>query len=134
MMPDNDLDGMIDIVSDSPTELERATQYAENLATQLRKGYLAYCVLIVAREPRYTSDILRILGEAHLVAVEGTMYPLLSRLQKDGVLKHQWQESEQGPPRKYYSLTDYGSRVADELEKHITALDRTLKTLKKGVQ
>lgn len=129
-MQDKDLDGMID----GPTEAERAAKYAENLATQLRKGYLAYCVLLATKEPRYTSDILKLLADAHMVAVEGTMYPLLSRMQKDGLLQHEWQESEQGPPRKYYSITSYGQCVADELEEQIAALDKTLKQLKKGTK
>jgi PadR family transcriptional regulator PadR len=60
------------------------------------------------------------------------MYPLLSRLQRDGLLQHEWQESEQGPPRKYYSVTEYGQLVAKELEEQIMALEKTLKQLKKG--
>lgn len=127
-MQDANLDGMVD----GPTQAEKAVDYAENLAVQLRKGFLAYCVLLVAKEPRYTSDILRILHEANLVTVEGTMYPLLSRLQKDGLLKHEWQESEQGPPRKYYSTTEYGQMVAEQLAGQIEALNKTLKQLKKG--
>ncbi len=117
---------------DGSTEAQKAISYAENLATQLRKGYLAYCVLLATQTPRYTSDILRLLADAQMVAVEGTMYPLLSRLQKDGLLQHEWQESEQGPPRKYYSVTEYGRLVAKELDNQITALDKTLKKLKKG--
>ncbi len=104
--------------------------YAEQLATQLRKGFLAYCVLkVCSHEPKYTSDIITKLREAELVVVEGTIYPLLSRLQKDGLLAHEWQESEQGPPRKYYKITEYGSEVADHVTKKITALNTTLKKL-----
>lgn len=117
---------------DGSTEAQKAISYAESLATQLRKGYLAYCVLWATQTPRYTGDILRLLADAQMVAVEGTMYPLLSRLQKDGLLQHEWQESEQGPPRKYYSVTEYGRLVAKELDDQITALDKTLKKLKKG--
>lgn len=81
------------------------------LAVQLRKGFLAYCVLkVCSHEPVYTSDIIRKLREAELVVVEGTIYPLLSRLQRDGLLRHEWRESEQGPPRKYYAVTDAGRR------------------------
>ena len=112
----------------------RSEQYAEQLATQLRKGFLAYCVLnICGSQPRYTSDIIAELHKAELVVVEGTIYPLLSRLQKDGLLRHEWQESEQGPPRKYYSLTDEGRAVAIILKKHISTLNTTLKKLEKGV-
>lgn len=104
--------------------------YAEQLAVQLRKGFLAYCVLrVCSREPKYTSDIIGQLRGAELVVVEGTIYPLLSRLQKDGLLTHEWQESEQGPPRKYYRTTEYGAEVADQVEKKINALQSTLKKL-----
>ena len=105
-------------------------QYAEQLATQLRKGFLAYCVLkVCSHQPQYTSDIIAKLRQAELVVVEGTIYPLLSRLQKDGLLVHEWQESEQGPPRKYYKTTDYGDEVVGYTTKKITALNATLKKL-----
>lgn len=104
--------------------------YAEQLATQLRKGFLSYCVLIVcSHEPKYTSDIIRQLRSAELVVVEGTIYPLLSRLQKDGLLTHEWQESEQGPPRKYYVVTEYGREVAGFVKQKIDTLNATLKKL-----
>lgn len=110
--------------------MEDSEKYAEQLATQLRKGFLAYCVLrVCANEPQYTSDIIRRLSEAELVVVEGTIYPLLSRLQRDGLLAHEWQESEQGPPRKYYRVTDFGRQVTDHVTKKITALNATLKKL-----
>ena len=104
--------------------------YAEQLSVQLRKGFLAYCVLkVCSHQPKYTSDIITTLYHAELVVVEGTIYPLLSRLQKDGLLVHVWQESEQGPPRKYYQITDYGQQVVDQVAKKITALNATLKKL-----
>ncbi|RWZ78282.1 MAG: PadR family transcriptional regulator [Candidatus Microsaccharimonas sossegonensis] len=104
--------------------------YAEQLAVQLRKGFLAFCVLrVCSKKPKYTSDIINQLRSAELVVVEGTIYPLLSRLQKDGLLVHEWQESEQGPPRKYYRTTPYGTKVADQVEKKINALQTTLKKL-----
>lgn len=110
---------------DQPSE-----NYAEQLATQLRKGFLAYCVLkVCSGQPVYTSDIIRRLHEAELVVVEGTIYPLLSRLQKDGLLAHEWQESEQGPPRKYYKITAYGDEVMQHVTKKITTLNTTLKKL-----
>lgn len=112
-----------------------ATTYADNLATQLRKGYLAYCVLLICgQDRRYTSEIIARLREAELVVVEGTIYPLLSRLQKDGLLRHEWQESDQGPPRKYYCLTSYGEQVVDELRLQTKNLNATLKKLEKGSQ
>ena len=105
-------------------------EYAEQLAIQLRKGFLAYCVLkVCSHKSKYTSDIINELREAQLVVVEGTIYPLLSRLQKDGLLMHEWQESEQGPPRKYYVTTDYGNEVVLHVTKKIIALNNTLKKL-----
>ncbi len=111
-------------------EATSSEEYAEQLATQLRKGFLAYCVLrVCSHEPKYTSDIIARLREAELVVVEGTIYPLLSRLQKDGLLRHEWQESEQGPPRKYYKTTDYGDEVVAHTAKKVTELNATLKKL-----
>lgn len=113
---------------------QEAKDYTENLATQLRKGFMAYCVLLICQqEAHYTSDIIKRLSEADMVVVEGTIYPLLGRLQKDGLLEYNWRESEQGPPRKYYSLTDEGRAVAIILKKHISTLNTTLKKLEKGV-
>ena len=109
--------------------------YAESLAIQLRKGFLVYCVLLVcAKQPQYTGDIVKQLSESELMVVEGTIYPLLSRLQKYGYLQHEWQESEQGPPRKYYALTEYGQHVMIELKQRIRTLSSTLKTLEKGAK
>lgn len=109
---------------------KNSEQYAEQLAVQLRKGFLAFCVLrVCSKAPKYTSDIISQLRTAELVVVEGTIYPLLSRLQKDGLLMHEWQESEQGPPRKYYRTTPYGMEVAALVEKKINALQATLKKL-----
>lgn len=104
--------------------------YAEQLATQLRKGFLAYCVVkVCSQEAKYTSDIINKLRDAEMVVVEGTIYPLLSRLQKDGLLAHEWQESEQGPPRKYYKATPYGLEVTKKVAAKITELNTTLKQL-----
>ena len=109
--------------------------YAESLAIQLRKGFLVYCVLLVcAEQPQYTGDIVKQLSESELMVVEGTIYPLLSRLQKYGYLQHEWQESEQGPPRKYYSLTDNGKQLVDELKDRIKLLNNSLKNLEKGAK
>ena len=129
---DSNLDGVINASED----LGRlADTYAEQLATQLRKGFLAYCVLLICGESaKYTSDIILQLQGAELVVLEGTIYPLLSRLQKDGLLAHEWQESEQGPPRKYYKLTDFGRDVVARLGGHIKTLNSTLNKLEKGAK
>lgn len=124
----------LDIVNDQGATAS-ADLYAENLATQLRKGFLAYCVLMICSHgPRYTSEIIQELRNANMVVVEGTIYPLLNRLQKDGILQHEWQESEQGPPRKYYSLTNFGEGVLQELAGYIVGLHDTLEKLKEGVK
>ena len=81
----------------------------ENIKSQMRKGILEYCILsIINRQEVYTSDILEALRQANLLVVEGTLYPLLSRLKNNGLLKYRWQESTDGPPRKYFTLTEEG--------------------------
>jgi len=89
----------------------------ENVKSQMRKGFLEYCtLLIVKKKPSYTSDIIEELKAAHLIVVEGTLYPLLTRLKNDGLLSYEWIESTQGPPRKYFSLTGQGVEILGELE------------------
>lgn len=104
-------------------------EYASNIATQMRKGFLTYCVLRICNESAYTSDVIEKLRTAELVVVEGTIYPLLSRLQKDGLLEHEWIESKFGAPRKYYKTTEYGKEVLEKVTKNITSLNSTLKKL-----
>lgn len=107
--------------------MENIEGYVKQLSTQLRKGFLAYCVLkLCSHGAKYTSDIIEQLKDADLVVVEGTIYPLLSRLQKDGLLSHEWQESEQGPPRKYYEATEDGKTVLKLMTNDISALNNTL--------
>ena len=112
------------------TNKDNSEVYAEQLATQLRKGFLAYCVLkVCSHAPKYTSDIIAQLRAAELVVVEGTIYPLLSRLQKDGLLRHEWQESEQGPPLKYNKTPEFGDEVVKLTTEKINELNATLKKL-----
>jgi PadR family transcriptional regulator, regulatory protein PadR len=82
----------------------------EALLTQMRRGTLQYCVLaLLAGEERYGFDLVRALAEVDgMVTSEGTIYPLLSRLRRDGLVEWSWQESSEGPPRRYYRLTDAG--------------------------
>ena len=87
-----------------------------NLKSQMRKGLLEYCILsIISRDEAYASDILDTLKEAQLVVVEGTVYPLLTRMKNEGLLSYRWQESTGGPPRKYYTLTDVGKQLLSQL-------------------
>jgi PadR family transcriptional regulator PadR len=80
------------------------------LLAQMRRGTLQYCVLsLLAEEERYGFDLVRGLGEMDgMVTSEGTIYPLLSRLRRDGLVESSWQESPSGPPRRYYRLTETG--------------------------
>ena len=88
-----------------------------NLKSQMRKGLLEYCILsIISRDEAYASDILDTLKEAQLVVVEGTVYPLLTRMKNEGLLSYRWQESTDGPPRKYYALTDEGRELLSQLD------------------
>jgi PadR family transcriptional regulator PadR len=106
---------------------------AAQAETQMRKGVLVYCVLLLCRDGRvYTTDIITSLRAAELIVVEGTLYPLLSRLARDGLLAYEWQESEQGPPRKYYWLTDDGHTLLGALQKSYGKLHTSIKTLEKG--
>lgn len=89
----------------------------ENTKAQMRKGVLEYCILnLLARGEMYASDILGTLKEARLLVVEGTLYPLLTRLKNAGLLQYRWEESPSGPPRKYYSLTTEGENSLAELK------------------
>lgn len=88
----------------------------ENTQAQMRKGILEYCILsIISRGEVYASGILAELGEAKLLVVEGTLYPLLTRLKNNGMLTYNWVESVSGPPRKYYQLSDKGRELLDLL-------------------
>ncbi|MDB5184981.1 MAG: lineage-specific thermal regulator protein [Candidatus Saccharibacteria bacterium] len=101
--------------------------------TQMRKGMLVYCVLLLLKDGKvYTSEIIRSLRQAQLIVVEGTLYPLLNRLAKDNVLVYEWQESEQGPPRKYYWLTDDGQALLIELRSNYRKLHASINALEKG--
>lgn len=88
----------------------------ENTKAQMRKGVLELCVLaIIAHKEAYPSDIIEELKASHLIVVEGTLYPLLNRLKTMGLLDYRWKESNAGPPRKYYSITDDGREFLNQL-------------------
>lgn len=89
----------------------------ENTKAQMRKGVLEYCILsVLQHEDAYTNEILSQLKEAKMLVVEGTVYPLLTRLKNDGLLNYRWEESTSGPPRKYYGLTETGKLFLKELD------------------
>ncbi|MCD7936073.1 MAG: PadR family transcriptional regulator [Tannerellaceae bacterium] len=104
---------------------------AENVKSQMRKGTLEYCILLILeKEAAYTSDIIRKLQDARLIVVEGTLYPLLTRLKNSGFLSYNWIESTQGPPRKYYQLTEKGALFLKELESSWQELNNTINHIK----
>ena len=87
-----------------------------NIKSQMRKGLLEYCILsIISRDEAYASDILDTLKQANLLVVEGTLYPLLTRMKNEELLTYRWQESTSGPPRKYYALTKEGQELLSQL-------------------
>ena len=88
-----------------------------NVKSQMRKGMLEYCIMLLLHKvTANASDFLQSLKEARLIVVEGTLYPLLTRLKNDDLLSYEWIESTQGPPRKYYKLTEKGELFLGELE------------------
>ena len=89
----------------------------KNTQVQMRKGILEYCILhIISRGEVYASDMLEELTASKIIVVEGTLYPLLTRLRKAGLLEYKWVESTSGPPRKYYKLTNDGKQFLSKLE------------------
>lgn len=102
----------------------------ERTNTQMKKGVLEMCILsIVSAEEAYATDILEKLKSARLIVVEGTLYPLLTRLKNEGLLSYRWEESSQGPPRKYYKVTETGSRLLEELKKNWQELTEAVNNL-----
>lgn len=102
----------------------------ENTKAQMRKGILEYCILsILKNNDAYVAEILEELKAAELIVVEGTIYPLLTRLKNADLLEYRWEESTGGPPRKYYKLTDEGNNFLDELSSSWENLQVSVKTI-----
>jgi len=102
----------------------------ENTKAQMRKGILEFCILSVLKDKDcYTSEILDMLKDAKLLVVEGTVYPLLTRLKNDDLLSYRWEESTSGPPRKYYKLTEQGADFLTELGTTWTELSTAVNTI-----
>ena len=103
----------------------------ENTQAQMRKGILEYCILlIVAGKDSYVQDIINKLKDSKILVVEGTLYPLMTRLKNAGLLSYRWEESPQGPPRKYYSITAEGQQALKALENSWNELTTSIETLK----
>ena len=114
--------------------MDESTQiYLENIKSQMRKGTLEFLILLViSRGEIYALDIIKELKEVHMIVVEGTLYPLLSRLKREGLLEYSWKESQSGPPRKYYWLTSEGKVLLGELKQAYGKLHRSIQSLEKG--
>jgi PadR family transcriptional regulator PadR len=105
----------------------------EKTKAQMRKGVLELCILSIMKDKEaYASDIIVQMKEAHLIVVEGTLYPLLTRLKNDGLLEYRWEESKSGPPRKYYRITEMGRRSLDELSQSWHELTESVKKITKA--
>ena len=105
----------------------------DNVKSQMRKGMLEYCImLLLHKEPAYASDIIQKLKEAQLIVVEGTLYPLLTRLKNDDLLSYEWVESTQGPPRKYYTLTEKGREYLTTLDEAWDELVGQIQVIRHG--
>lgn len=102
----------------------------ENTTAQMRKGILEFCILsLISGHDLYTSEILEALKKGKMLVVEGTVYPLLTRLKNADLLHYRWEESSSGPPRKYYSLTPKGEAFLSELQKVWSELNKAVKTI-----
>ena len=103
----------------------------ENVRSQMRKGVLEYCILcILSQKEAYASSILEELKAANMIVVEGTLYPLLIRQKNQGLLAYRWEESTQGPPRKYYVITDKGREQLAEMDAAWNEMVQSIATLK----
>jgi PadR family transcriptional regulator PadR len=102
----------------------------DNIKAQMRKGSLEYCILLIlAKNDAYATSIINELKAAKMIVVEGTLYPLLTRQKNQGLLNYRWEESTQGPPRKYYMLTDKGRMLLKELDASWNELVETIRAL-----
>lgn len=100
----------------------------------MRKGILEYCVmLLIARGEIYSSDIISQLTDARMLIAEGTLYPLLTRLKNAGLLAYSWKESTQGPPRKYFTITEQGKQYLADLDKTWAEMISTIKQIKNTI-
>ena len=107
--------------------------HIENTKAQMRKGILEFCILsVLNQQDKYATEILDSLKESQMIVVEGTIYPLLTRLKNAALLDYRWEESSSGPPRKYYAITDKGKEVLTELNDSWKALNRAVNKITKS--
>ena len=106
-------------------------QTSENVRAQMRKGVLEYCILVIlSKREAYASSIIEELKKANMIVVEGTLYPMLIRQKNHGLLSYRWEESPQGPPRKYYVITEKGRAQLSEMDAAWKEIVDTIETLK----
>jgi len=115
------------------TDPETAETFQHGLSEKfsaIRKGLLEFLLLrIIARDKVYVADMLRRLSTTEFATQEGTLYPLLSKLRREGLVDYEWQESDAGPPRKYYALTAKGRTQLDELGEYWRHINETIDQL-----
>lgn len=110
-----------------------ATDNNDNIRSQMYKGYIEYCILMIIKSrTTYSLDIINALKEAGLDIVEGTLYPLLTRMKNKNLLTYTWRESQAGPPRKYYKITPEGISALEDLESTWNLLTSALDSLKQS--
>jgi PadR family transcriptional regulator PadR len=115
----------------APTDKNKDTEHIEDKLSPLRKGLLEMAVLkVISARPAYVADILERLHGTPFKTQEGTLYPLLSKLRREGAVSYEWAESAEGPPRKYYSLTPEGEKTLKELSDYFKTLQTELKLLR----
>jgi PadR family transcriptional regulator PadR len=104
----------------------------ENTKAQMRKGVLEFCILkILSTKVKYSFEIIETLKKSKMLVVEGTLYPLLTRLKNGGLLEYRWEESKSGPPRKYYTITEEGEKFLEELHSSWNELNKAVTALTK---
>lgn len=106
---------------------------AKNTILQMRRGILEFCIVkLLKGEEVYTAQLIDQLKAANLLVTEGTLYPLLNRLLKAGLLHYRWEESQFGPPRKYYSLTDEGEGFLNHLDSAWHDIEHSVQIIRRG--
>jgi PadR family transcriptional regulator PadR len=108
---------------------------AKNTISQMRRGILEYCIAsLLAEKEVYTAELIERLKAANLIVTDGTLYPLLNRLQKAELLQYRWVESDSGPPRKYYSLTKTGLASLKHLDEAWQDITTSVESIRRGSQ
>jgi len=106
---------------------------AKNTISQMRRGILEFCIVsLLAEQEIYTAELINRLKTANLIVTDGTLYPMLNRLQKAQLLQYRWEESDSGPPRKYYSLTETGKTYLNKLDMAWQDMTESVESIREG--